>query len=547
MLLVRHIKILFIIICLPLISIFGQNTVGTLLNTANALNGYTLFTFKKETFLINNCGEIINQWSSDFIAGKSVSLLENGNLLRTGVIPNPNNIFLPGIGGKIELFDWNGNLIWQYEYSTNNAVQHHDVLPLPNGNILMLAISVLSETQAIQMGRNPSNLLDSELFNEQIIELKPIGTNNADIVWEWNMKDHLIQDFDNTKDNFGVVSENPQLLNINYLGTSNGAANWLHANAIYYNEQLDQIILSTRQLSEFYIIDHSTTTSEAASSSGGIYQKGGDILYRWGNPAAYMQGTASNQKLFGQHSPRWIDTGLVDAGKIILFNNGLGRTPHFSEIYIINPPTSTPGVYTYIANTAYGPENPDYIYISSPNTNLYSPILSNAQRLSNGNIFICEGTSGHFFEIDANENIVWEYINPVGGNGILSQGDNPQLSNNVVYRAKKYDVNYPAFNGRDLTPGLPIELNPDLSQCSILGVNNIGIENILTFPNPVSDILYINSPSPISNIKVYTILGKMVKKSFDKNQVDLHNLIAGIYIVKLTIGEKIFIKKIIKF
>ena len=61
-------------------SICSQNTVGTILNSTASYNAYTLFTVKKETYLINNCGQVINQWFSDYNSGKSVYLLENGNL-----------------------------------------------------------------------------------------------------------------------------------------------------------------------------------------------------------------------------------------------------------------------------------------------------------------------------------------------------------------------------------------------------------------------------------------------------------------------------------
>jgi hypothetical protein len=533
----------------------AQNTVGILKNTSNALNGYSLFTYQKETYLINNCGEVINQWTSQNSSGKSVYLIENGDLLRAAQTGNASNIEIAGSGGRIEKFSWDGTLLWTYDYDTGSAIQHHDIFPMPNGNILILAASKLTEDEALQMGRDPAKLalptsgptpFIKELYNEQILELQPVGSNAANIVWQWNLKDHLIQDFDNTKDNFGVVKDNPQLLDINYLGTSKGGKNWLHANSMQYNAQLDQIILSARQLNEFYIIDHSTTTAQAATNLGGTYGKGGDFLYRWGNPIAYGQGTINDQKLFGQHFPSWIPNGLPDAGKIILYNNGLGRTPSFSEILIITPPTNAPGVYSLTPNTAYGPSSPDYNYTSPINTDFYSPILSSAQRLPNGNTLICEGTSGYFFEIDTNENIVWEYINPIKPAAIMSQGDDPKSSQNNVFRIEKFPTDYVAFNGKDLTAGLPIELNPDLTQCAILSTKDFNFSHISIYPNPVKDILFVNTKTAITKIEIYNILGKLVKTSNNSDQINLNHLKSSLYFIKFYIDNIIITKKIIK-
>ena len=329
-----------------------KNTVGVISNEDGAFDGYTLFTMHTETYLINNCGEVVHQWTSEYSSGKSVYLLENGNLLRAAQIPDPpGNILIPSVGGRVELFDWDSNLIWGYNYCTNTASQHHDVFPMPNGNVLMLAVTILDEAEAVQMGRKLLTPPFKQLYNEQILELVPKNSNDADIVWEWNIKDHLIQDYDGSKDNYGNISANPQLLDLNYLGTGSGPS-WQHINSIQYNAELDQIVFSSKHLGEIYIIDHSTTTAEAATSSGGTYQKGGDFLYRWGNPIAYGQGTPDDQKLFGPHYPHWIGEGLTDAGKIILFNNGANRIPYYSEIDIITPPMGAPGEYIYEPNQA---------------------------------------------------------------------------------------------------------------------------------------------------------------------------------------------------
>ena len=537
-------KFLILIYFLTSISIYSQNTVGTILNSTASYNAYTLFTVSKETYLINNCGQVINKWSSDYNSGKSVYLLENGNLLRASAGPNPGNIAIPGIGGRIEIFDWEGNVLWQYVYSNLNASQHHDIYPMPNGNILVLAASILTDVAAIQLGRNPSNLASNQLYNEHILEIEPQGSDEVNVIWRWDFKDHLTQDFDSTKENFGVISENAQLMDINFLGESNGNANWMHINSVQYNENLNQIILGSKTLSEFYIIDHSTTTEEAASHSGGIYGKGGDLLYRWGNPGAYGQGDDNDQKLFGQHNPHWIPNGLLDEGKIILFNNGVHRSTPYSEVNIITPPTSEPGVYIKNANISFGPENPDYTYTAANTTDFYSPILSSAQRLPNNNILICEGTSGRFFEIDSNNITVWEYINPISSGTILTQGETPV--SNKVFRAKKYALNYAGFANKDLTPGDPIEIDFDISNCSTLSSAKITLPQLTAYPNPVKDLLSINSNDLIQKIEVFSSTGKKVISNYSKNEIDFSNITQGIYHVKIYLHQKTLTKKVIK-
>ena len=537
-------KQLYIFILFLGLNSFGQNTVGVLKNDGNSYNGYTLFTpfNSTSTYLIDNCGQVINQWISSNTPAASVYLLENGNLLRTAKVANTEIIF-GGVGGKIELFDWDNNLLWEYTYSSDLVTQHHDIYPLSNGNILMLAVSTLTQSDAIQAGRDPSQIDEGKLYNEQILELQPIGSSDANIVWEWNIKDHLIQDFDSSKDNYGVVENNPQLLDLNFLESTEGNANWLHVNSIQYNESLDQIILSSRILSEIYIIDHSTTTTEAALHVGGIYGKGGDFLYRWGNAESYRHGTDADQKLFNQHHPHWIPDGLTDAGKIMIFNNGLSR--EYSSIDIINPSVSSPGNYMFDTTNGFSPATAEWSYTAAPiPTDFFSAIVSNGQRLPNGNTLICDGDSGYFFEIDPSNTIVWEYINPDTNNGILTQGDEP--SQNVVFRVKKFPKNYLAFNGNDLTPGLPIELNPNLSQCTTLTISDNSFNEILLYPNPVNDILYINTQISITKVEVYDLLGKIVKKYSTENQINLSDLKPSIYIVKLYNENYTSVRKIIK-
>jgi hypothetical protein len=532
-------------------SLFGysQNTVGTISITNDVYEGYTLFSVHTKVYLINNCGEVINEWNSAYLPGSSVYLLPNGNILRAGRLEDgSSNIGFGGQGGIVELFDWDGNIIWSYIYSTNEFRQHHEAHPLPNGNVLILAATVVSGFDAIDLGRDPSLLPDNELYNEQLIEVQPIlGTTNGNIVWEWNIFDHLIQDFDNTKQNFGNVATSPEKLDINFINNDTGGNNWLHVNSIQYNEERDQILLSARRVSEIWVIDHSTTTAEAATSSGGTYGKGGDLLYRWGNPQAYRQGTETERTLFGQHSPYFITDGLPNEDKIILFNNGFQRSPEFSQIDIISPPETSLGVFDYTAGTAYGPLAPDYTYSEpgSDPSDLYSVIVSNAQQLANGNILVCEGNQGYIFELDTNDNKVWEYINPVN-NGIGSITEQGNLATgNLTFRAIKYSVDYPAFTGRDLTPGLPIEINPDLTPCNNLGLDDFEINTVSIYPNPTKDKIQINSKTEILKVEVFNILGNKIIE-FNDSKLELGQFQNGMYLLKIHTNKSIVSKRIIK-
>jgi hypothetical protein len=329
----------------------------------------------------------------------------------------------------------------------------------------MIAWELKNEAEALQAGRDPALLTDAELWPDHIIEVEPVGATGGTIVWEWHVWDHVIQDFDVTKDNFGVVADHPELLDINHVrtGALPGRADWMHANAMDYNAELDQILLGSNFMHEIYVIDHSTTTAEAAGSTGGSSGKGGDFLYRWGNPQAYDRGDTTDQTLYGQHHPHWIEPGLPGAGNILVFNNGGDRPGGaYSSVDEFTPPVDGNGDYTLDPGQAYGPDSLVWSYTATPTTDLFSGGLSGAQRLPNGNTLICEGrgttTNGaaNFFEVTNAKQTVWQYINPVTGTGPVAQGTIPDSSHNT-FRILRYAGTYPGFDGEDLTPGDPLE------------------------------------------------------------------------------------------
>ena len=138
--------LLIVLLFTPCLTMNGQTrTVGLFLNdTSKVFKGYTLFSPKHYpyTYLINNEGKIINQWTkSIYEPGQSVYLLENGNLIRTCMVKGQMNTG-GGEGGRVEEYDWNGNLVWELDFSSDTYMQHHDIKKLPNGNVLMLVVEI---------------------------------------------------------------------------------------------------------------------------------------------------------------------------------------------------------------------------------------------------------------------------------------------------------------------------------------------------------------------------------------------------------------------
>ncbi len=530
-----------VFILLMIISITNtkaQNTLGTTYNSSMDEEGYILFGYDQDsiTYLIDECGQIVNSWNSSASSGKSSYLLEDGSLIRCTATPTT-SFNAGGYGGLLQRFDWDGNLIWSFIYSDSTYSLHHDIAILPNGNILAIAFELKTKQECIDAGRDSTQLSDNKLWPEKIVEFQPIGSDSAVVVWEWHMWDHLIQDFDNTKANYGVIANHPELFNLNFFGLP--VADWAHANAMDYNADLDQIIISLNAFSEFVIIDHSTTSTEAASHAGGNMGKGGDILFRYGNPQSYNHGTAANQVNFKQHNVHWIPDSLNDGGKIMLFNNGNDRpTGNYSSVDIISPLKDINGNYILEVDTTFGPDSPEWSYVAPVPATFYSQNISSAQRLPSGNTLICQGRDGRFFEIDSNEDIVWEYWSPITSNGILSQGDTP-AGNRGVFRVLKYQPTYSAFNSKDMTPGLPIELNPDLTQCltSMELVDNT--LELIIYPNPANDVLFITSfYSKNEMVKIYNTTGQLIYNESFTNKIDLSKLNAGLYFIAVGYNTK---------
>ena len=458
-------------------------TVGLLLNEPEAFVGYTLFNRvrSKTIYLIDNQGRVVHTWELEANA-LFAKLLENGNLLTYANRGEDLDVSRR----DVTEVDPNGNVVQE----CHQGGPHHDFLKMPNGNVLLLSRDKKTAEEAIAAGADPDLVSTDGLILPHIVEARPTGPASCEIVWEWSVWDHLIQDLDPSKANYGVVAEHPELIDLNFRApVPNDPQWWMRSNAIDYNAELDQIVLTIRFFGEAWIIDHSTTTSEAAGHSGGKGGKGGDLLYRWGNPRAYRAGTPEDQQLFRPHNSQWIAAGLPGAGNILILNNGAEVAEFqrgYSSVDEIVPPVDGAN-YRLDPGSAYGPAEPVWVYAPERPDDFFAPYISGTQRLPNGNTLICDGVHGTLFEVTPAGKIVWKYINPRIGKGPLRQGESVPLEmvhpdvespGNLVYRAHRYAPDYPGLQGLDLTPGEPIELYSTFSPTRTETVSESnGVEN----------------------------------------------------------------------
>ena len=389
----------------------------------------------KNSMLINNDHEVVATIENDHVPGLS-EILPNGHRLVIG--SRWSDVFegSGGFLGCIEEYSAAGELVWRLGLSSDKYINHHDIARMENGNILAIIWDNETTDQAISQGRDPEFVAeDGQFWYDGVIEINPY---TAEIVWEWSTRYHLVQDFDESKDNFGVVAENPGLLDINNFAphpmTGKIAADWSHFNSIDYNEELDQILLSSNFLSEFFIIDHSTTPYEAAGHKGGRYSKGGDFLYRWGNPQNYNRGAEEDRRIYHQHDVQWIRDGLQGAGNILLFNNGDFKERGYSTVVELTPPINTDGSYVLSDDAPYGPQALTWEYNPEPPERFFSFFISGAQRMPNGNTLVTQGAGAKIREVTSDGEIVWEYR-------VSDYGSTPDM----LFRANRYPPDHPGI------------------------------------------------------------------------------------------------------
>jgi len=467
---------------------------GVRVRTDGASEGYTLVIplVSTKAHLIDLAGEIFHTWETGLAPGGWSYLLDDGSLLHAGRQDVDPKFRGGGIGGIIRRLAPNGDVLWRFDFADELKCQHHDLEPLPNGNLLFIAWERLSPAEAIALGRRPEEVGAAGLWTDAVFEVRPTPPVGGEIVWSWHAKDHLVQDLDPAKPNYGVIADRPGRIDINFdyvlpaevdeealraeaerkkqmaaLGYGGGdddeedededakskaaqgppprdldkSGDWMHTNAVDYDAVNDLIVLSSPELCEVFIIDHSTTTAEARGSTGGRRGRGGDLLWRWGNPASHDAGGKSEQRLFYQHDPTFLSAPSGEL-RLLVFNNGGDRPDkkNRSEVLELVLPFDAERGFATPPRAPFGPATPVWRYEDAET--FYSAFISGARRLSSGNTLICSGAPGRIFEVTAKGEIVWDYLNVHGGDFKAPEhaGNAPPLA---LYRSDRYAPDHP--------------------------------------------------------------------------------------------------------
>jgi hypothetical protein len=471
--------------------------------------GYTLWSSTNagntRSYLMDMEGYVVHEWKTDYVVALHEQLLANGNIVRQqkpwagqaaadAVVPVPkygpvklqqqtyNGAYITvggGHAGLLQEFDWDGNLVWEYERNTSTSVSHHTFTRHPTaGTTLILGWEYKSRDEAIAQGRNPATVGPRGMWPDYITEI-----NNATkaVVWEFHVWDNLIQNFDSTKPHYGQPKDNLDKFDINWIcagaATETGIPDWTHWNTANYNmNNANQIAANSRHWGESYIIDRGT---------GGK----GKLIWRFGNPSAYGMGVApyyqqdGTQLDWGPHHAHFIDPGLPGAGNMLILDNGwnrpAGNRTRTIEVDVTKPSNGTALVsYSALGTTTTFPNlHPGTIvwqYFSGTPNSLYSASQCSNQRLPNGNTVITSTQStGHIIEVTKGEQntagnwvnklVVWEFIIPIlfdsdagNGYGVYQTDTLPS-----IHRSIRYGVDYAGLQGRDLSRKYHISSQPE--------------------------------------------------------------------------------------
>lgn len=404
-------------------------------------SGYTIVPLINDGVLLFDMnGNEIRRWNMHAMPPK---LLPGGYVIGLSGYRHPDYGMQDGVN-LIEI-DYDGNIVWEFDkFEEINdpgrdhrwmARQHHDYQREGNpvgyyvpgmdakpleGNTLILVHQTV---------HNPK-ISDKKLLDDCMIEVDWEGN----ILWKWSITDHFDElGFDEAALN--ILSRDP-----NMRSSDGGVGDYLHVNCMSYlgpNKWYDQgdqrfkpnnIIFDCREANILAILD----------------KESGKIVWRIGPD---FNATPELKKLgwiIGQYHFHMIPKGLPGEGNLLVFDNG-----GWGGYGVPNPGSKNGtknALRDYSRVLEFNPITLEVVWKLTPKelghaiptdaSKFYSPYVSSAQRLPNGNTLVTEGSDGRIIEVTAEHEIVWEWISPY----YTHNETGPK--NNMIYRAYRYPYSY---------------------------------------------------------------------------------------------------------
>lgn len=408
----------------------------TIYDPEKAWSGYTLMQCQRiGAILVDMNGNVVKCWKD--VHGFPNKLLPGGYLMGSLGLRDPKFGYQDQT--DVVQIDWDGKVVWKFDHKELVddegdkrwiARQHHDYQR--EGNPVGYYVP---DMECKTDSGNTLILCHEDVYNKKITEHRLMDDVfvevdwDGNIVWEWHANEHF------NELGFSELQKNTMARNANYHENGGGQSDWLHINSMSVLGPNKWFDAGDKRFHPDNII----WDAREANIMAIISKKTGKIVWKIGPDFTESKELRIIGQIIGQHHCHMIPKGLPGEGNILLFDNGgwagygmPGRTSKdgtksdlrdCSRILEIDPVTLE--LVWEFKGASFGGMMPIVA-----NSKFYSPLISSAQRLPNGNTLICEGCFMRMFEVTPDKEVVWEFIAPFKG------------MNQMIYRAYRYPYDY---------------------------------------------------------------------------------------------------------
>ena len=401
-----------------------------------AWSGYTLMQCQGiGAVLVDMNGNVKKVWKD--VQGFPNKLLPGGYLMGSLGLRDPKF----GYQDQTDVVevDWDGKVVWKFDKKELVdddgdkrwiARQHHDYQR--EGNPVGYYVPGM---EAKTESGNTLILCHEDVYNKKISEHRLLDDVfievdwEGNIVWEWHVSQHF------NELGFSEIAKNVLARNPNIHENGGGQSDWMHINSMSVLGPNKWYDAGDERFNPENII----WDAREANIMAIISKKTGKIVWKIGPDFTESKELRIIGQIIGQHHCHMIPKGLPGEGNILLFDNGgwagygmpsrcsrdggKADLRDHSRVLEIDP-TTLEVVWEFSGRTFGG------MMGIVADSKFYSPLISSAQRLPNGNTLICEGCYMRMFEVTPDKEVVWEFIAPFKG------------MREMVYRAYRYPYDY---------------------------------------------------------------------------------------------------------